>query len=62
MADLKKLELLKTARAVRKQSHPDDVLEDLRDALGGEPLEGSGFEDETPEPGFADTDQDAGRD
>ena len=28
----------------------------LLDALGGEPLAGSSFEEETPEPGFAKTD------
>ena len=29
------------------------------DAIGGEPLEGSGFESETPEPDFSDSEQPA---
>jgi hypothetical protein len=35
--------------------HPNDSeTRKLLDALGGEPLTGSGFEDEIPEPDFAD--------
>ena len=37
------------ASAAGKQTAPLDAL----DALGGEPLAGSGFETEKPEPGFA---------
>jgi hypothetical protein len=50
VADMKviytRLPMQRTLRETRK------ALDDL----GAEPLEGSGFEDETPEPEFSDTD------
>lgn len=33
----------------------DPAAESLGNVLGGEPLEGSGFEDETPEPDLTDS-------
>ena len=38
-------------RAIQRQTQAD---ENELDALGGEPLAGSGFEGEEPEPGFGD--------
>jgi hypothetical protein len=39
-------------RPVRSTTTPNEVED-----LGAEPLEGSGFEDETPEPGFEEEQQ-----
>lgn len=45
-------------RAMKKRPMKTPMEEKLRKAkenIGGEPLQGSGFEDETPEPEFSET-------
>ena len=41
-----------TGPVSRARANGKDADSDLLDLLGGEPLEGSGFEGEIPEPGF----------
>jgi hypothetical protein len=46
---------MNTPRAARflSEGEPErQIQDDILDEFGGEPLDGSGFEHETPEPGF----------